>query len=422
MWGPGALIAIGYMDPGNWATAIAAGARNGYALLFVVAIASLVAMLLQSIAARVGVVTGCDLAQLCQDRLPRRSILPLWMAAELAIVACDIAEVVGSAVALQLLFDVPMWLGVLIAAAVTLAFFAVKQRSDQMLAMLVALLIGAVGICLALQLAATHPDWAAVGKGLLPDMMALHDTGMLWLAAGIVGATVMPHNLYLHSALVKHHAMTSWQPGNQLSEATYIPAGGAHSRNALRTTLRRVCLDSVVSLSFAFLINAALLVLAGAGFHARGLTEVEDLAQAYKLFSYANDARWPGFLFASALLICGLNSMMSGTLAGQVVMEGFLNLKMSAFRRALLTRGLAIGPALLAVTLFAEQGSTQLMVASQILLSLQLPFAMIPMIYFACEPAVMGLWRLDRVTSSIAYACAAALTVLSGLVLWQLAF
>lgn len=421
LWGPGALVAVGYMDPGNWATAISAGARYGYALLFVVTIASLVAMLLQAIAARIGVVTGCDLAQLCRDRLPRRSVLPLWIASEVAIVACDIAEVIGSAVALQLLFDTPMWLGVLIAAAATLGFFAVKRHSDQALALLVAVLILVVGVCLAAQLAAAHPDWNAVGRGLIPRAGALSDSTMLWLAAGIVGATVMPHNLYLHSALVKHHSPRAAQ-----ADGTRTPPGGHPDADdplhPLHRLLRRVGLDSAASLSFAFLVNAALLVLAGAVFHAHGMTEVDDFSQAYKIFSTTNEARWPGMLFASALLICGLNSMLSGTLAGQVVMEGFLRLKMSIFKRALLTRGLAVGPAMLAVTLFGERGSAQLMVASQVLLSLQLPFAMIPMLYFACDPAVMGSWRLRRIAASLAWTAAAALTVLSGLILWQLAF
>ncbi|MDB5825963.1 MAG: manganese/iron transporter, family [Variovorax sp.] len=411
LFGPGALVAIGYMDPGNWATAVSGGARYGYALLFVVVLASLVAMLLQSIAARVGVVTGRDLAQLCRERLPRRSILPLWVASELAIVACDVAEVVGSAVALQLLFGMPMWLGVLVAAAATLVFFAVRRRGDRALAWLVAALIVAVGVCLAAQLSVFSPDWRQAGRGLVPDPSILRDGAMLWLAAGIVGATVMPHNLYLHSALVKHHALDSSGLG---------PRASPCNNTSLRRILRNVGLDSVAALSFAFLINAALLMLAASVFHAQGWTRVDDLAEAHRLFSTELGARWPGVLFALALLICGLNSMLSGTLAGQVVMEGFLKLEMSAFKRALLTRGLAIGPAMLAVTVFGETGSAALMVTSQVMLSLQLPFAMVPLLYFANDRSLMGEWTLRPVTSSVAWICAAALTLLGAGIVWQL--
>jgi manganese transport protein len=408
--GPGALIAVGYMDPGNWATALVGGSRYGYRLLAVIVLASLLAMLLQWIAARVGVVTGRDLAQLCRERSPRWAVIPFWLASEVAIVGCDVAEVVGSAVALQMLLRVPLWLGVLLAALMTMAFFVVGRRGRRRLEIAVMVLIALVVACLAAQLAAVRPDWAAAAQGLAPDPALLRDAGMLWLAAGIVGATVMPHNLYLHSALVKHYA-----PSGPRKRVLRL----AIRQRAVARVLKAVGIGSVASLMLALLVNAALLILAAAVFHAGPAGGVDDLAAAQRLLAPALHARWPGVLFALALLCCGVNSMFTATLAGQAVMEGFLNLRMSRLRRALITRALALGPALLAVAAYGEHGSAPLLVASQVLLSLQLPLAMLPLLRFACDRELMGVWRLGPVLGALAWSGALLLVALNAALAWQ---
>ena len=404
--GAGALVAVGYMDPGNWATAIAGGAKYGYTLLSVIAASSLVAMLLQWIAARVGVVTGRDLAQLCRERFPRRVTIGLWIASEIAIIACDVAEVVGSAVALQLLFHVKLWVGVLIAAVVTLVMLAVQRYGQRTMEAMVAGLILLVALCFVAQLALAQPDWAAVIGGMAPSADLVRDAGMLWLAAGIVGATVMPHNLYLHSSLVRR----------------FTPPPGS-SRPARRRTfvevLQGMNLDTFGSLGFAFLINAALLILAASVFHANGLTDVEDLADAHRLLAPLLHSDMASLLFAVALLACGLNSTVTGTLAGQAVMEGFLDLKMSRMRRALLTRAVAIVPALGAVWVFGEHGSASLLVASQVVLSLTLPLAVVPLIMFGANRRLMGAWRVRGLPLVLAVASALTIILLNGALLWQ---
>jgi manganese transport protein len=409
MLGPGALVAVGYMDPGNWAAALVGGSRYGYRLLAAIVLASLLAMLLQWIAARVGVVTGRDLAQLCRERSPRWAAIPLWLASEVAIVGCDVAEVVGSAVALQMLLRVPLWLGVLLAALMTMAFFLAGRRGRRRLEVAVAALIALVVACLAVQLAVARPDWGAAARGLVPDPALLRDAGVLWLAVGIVGATVMPHNLYLHSALVKGYVPPS--PRRQ--------ARPAMRQRAVARVLKAVGIDSVASLSLALLVNAALLILAAAVFHAGHAGGVDDLAAAQHLLAPALHARWPGVLFALALLCCGVNSMLTVTLAGQAVMEGFLGLRMSRLRRAVLTRALALGPALFAVAAYGEHGSAPLLVASQVLLSLQLPLAMLPLLRFACDRGLMGAWRLGPVAGALAWSGALLLVALNVALVWQ---
>nr|WP_315593918.1 Nramp family divalent metal transporter [uncultured Cupriavidus sp.] len=403
--GAGALVAVGYMDPGNWATAIAGGAKYGYSLLFVIAVASLVAMLLQWIAARVGVVTGRDLAQLCRERFPRPVVIALWVASEIAIIACDVAEVVGSAVALQLLLHVKLWVGVLMAAVATLVMLAVQRYGQRKMEGMVAGLIALVALCFVAQLAMAQPQWSAVIGGFAPPAELLRNAGMLWLAAGIVGATVMPHNLYLHSSLVRRHA----------------PRQGSKALRdrAMVLSLRGMNLDTFGSLAFAFLINAALLILAAAAFHANGLTEVEDLAEAHRLLAPLLHSNYASLLFAVALLACGLNSTLTGTLAGQAVMEGFLDLKMSRMRRALLTRAVAIVPALAAVWVFGEHGSASLLVASQVVLSLTLPLAVVPLIQFASNRDLMGEWRVRGTPLVLAWSSAAVILFLNGALLWQ---
>jgi manganese transport protein len=401
--GAGALVAVGYMDPGNWATALASGARYGYQLLFVVLLASLMGVLLQWVASRVGVVTGRDLAQLCRERYSRRTTFVLWIACEIAIIACDVAEVVGSAVALQMLFGLSLTAGVLVSAVATFAMLALQSRGKRALQRAVTALILFVSFCFVVELALAHPVWIDALRGFTPPRELLRDAGMLWLAAGVLGATVMPHNLYLHSALVKDHVPARDDP--TIGEA-----------------LRGVNIDTFASLGLAFVVNASLLIVAAAVFHTGGYTQIDDLADAHRLIAPLVGSHWAGIAFAAALLACGLNATVTGTLAGQAVMEGFLQLKIARWARALLTRGLAIGPALAAVASFGQHGSNTLLVATQVVLSLQLPLAVIPLVRFASDAKLMGQWRVARVPLALAWVCAGVIVVLNGVLLWQAAF
>jgi manganese transport protein len=400
--GAGALIAVGYIDPGNWATALGAGAGYGYSLLGIVLLASMMGMLMQWLSSRLGVVTGRDLAQLCRERNGRRATLFLWLTSEVAIIACDVAEVVGSAVALQLLLGVSLTVGVLMSAVCTFALLALQQKGGRRLEAVIAALIGFVGLCFVVQLALARPDWHAALAGTAPSIELIRNAGMLWLAAGIVGATVMPHNLYLHSALVKHHAPDS-------------------SDAQIKAALHVVNLDTFGSLAFAFVINAALLIVAAAVFYASGHRDVTDLADAHRLIAPLVGSRWAGILFAAALLACGLSATVTGTLAGQAVMEGFLRLRLPRWKRALLTRALAIGPALFAVGLFGQHGSNQLLVASQVVLSLQLPLAVVPLIRCASDATLMRGWRVHGLPLVLSWLSAAFIVALNGALLWQLA-
>jgi manganese transport protein len=400
--GAGVLIAVGYIDPGNWATALGAGAGYGYRLLGIVLLSSLMGMLMQWLSSRIGVVTGRDLAQLCRERNGRRTTLFLWLTSEVAIIACDVAEVVGSAVALQLLLGVSLTVGVLMSAVCTFSLLALQQKGGRRLEAVIAALIGFVGLCFVVQLALARPDWHAALAGAAPSLELIRSAGMLWLAAGIVGATVMPHNLYLHSALVKHHAPDS-------------------SDAQIKVALHVVNIDTFGSLTFAFVINAALLIVAAAVFYASGHRDVTDLADAHRLIAPLVGSRWAGILFATALLACGLSATVTGTLAGQTVMEGFLQLRLPRWKRALLTRALAIGPALLAVGMFGQNGSNQLLVASQVVLSLQLPLAVVPLIRCASDTTLMRGWRVHGVPLALSWLSAAFIVALNGALLWQLA-
>ncbi|WP_345810750.1 Nramp family divalent metal transporter [Paraburkholderia sp. PREW-6R] len=401
--GAGALIAVGYIDPGNWATALGAGAAYGYKLLGMVLLASIMAMLLQWLSSRIGVVTGRDLAQLCRERTSRGTTLFLWLTSEVAIIACDVAEVVGSAVALQLLLGVSLTIGVLMSAVCTFALLALQQKGGRRLEAVIAALIVFVGMCFVVELALARPDWHEALAGVAPSVDLLRHAGMVWLAAGIVGATVMPHNLYLHSALVKHHA----------------PEG---TDTQIKAALQVVNVDTFASLSFAFVINAALLIVAAAVFYASGHRDVTDLADAHRLIAPLVGTHWAGILFAAALLACGLSATVTGTLAGQAVMEGFLQIRLPRWKRALLTRALAIGPALIAVTMFGQNGSNQLLVASQVVLSLQLPLAVVPLIRCASDAALMRGWRVRGVPLALSWLSAMFIVVLNAALLWQLTF
>jgi manganese transport protein len=363
----------------------------------------MMAMLLQWLSSRLGVVTGRDLAQVCREHSGRRRTIFLWLTSEVAIIACDVAEVVGSAVALQLLLGVSLTVGVLMSAVCTFALLALQQKGGRKLEAVIAALIGFVGLCFVIELALARPDWHAALAGTAPSLELLRNAGMVWLAAGIVGATVMPHNLYLHSSLVKHHAP-------DCSDAQ------------IKAALHVVNIDTIGSLLFAFVINAALLIVAAAVFHASGHRDVTDLADAHRLIAPLLGTRWAGILFASALLACGLSATVTGTLAGQAVMEGFLQLRLPRWKRALLTRAMAIGPALAAVTMYGQEGSNQLLVASQVVLSLQLPLAVVPLIRYASDARLMRGWRVHGVALVLAWLSATFIIMLNGALLWQVAF
>lgn len=382
--GPGLLVSVGYMDPGNWATDIEAGSRFGPALLWVVLCSSLAAMLLQTLSLRLGFATGLDLAQACRARYPRAVRLPLWLLAELAIVACDVAEVLGTALALHLLLGVSLLTGVALTALDTVIVLGLKGRGFRQVEAIILGLVTTIGLCFAAQLAMSGADWPAVAAGLVPRPSTLHDTQALVLAVGILGATVMPHNLYLHSSIVQTRRP---QPGEQ----------------GKRDAIRLSTLDTLVSLSLAFLVNAAILTLAASAFHANGEREVTQIQDAYRLLEPLVGPA-AALLFGLALLAAGQSSTFTGTIAGQVLMEGFLKLKIPCWQRRLATRALALIPAALGVAWLGEAGVGPLLVGSQVVLSLQLPFAIWPLIRFTSDAKLMGPFASPRLLALGAWA------------------
>ncbi len=392
--GPGYLVAVGYMDPGNWATDLAAGSSYGFQLLWVVALSSLMAMLLQSLCCRLGIASGLDLAQACARELPARLRLPLWLLAELAIVACDIAELVGSAIALHLLLALPLPWGVALTALDTLLLLLLQQWGVRRLEAVVIALVALIGACFAVELILLQPPWGEVAQGLIPQLNSFGDGRRLFLAAGILGATVMPHNLYLHSALVKTRR---WE--------------GEHQ--ARHQALWFSTLDTMVALALAFVVNAAILVLAGGSFHGRSGAPVADLSQAYHLLTPILGTSIASLLFGVALLAAGQSSTLTATMAGQVVMEGFLQIRLPPWQRRLLTRALALIPAMVTVILLGDQGINQLLVLSQVLLSLQLPFAAIPLVWLCGRPELMGDLVAPRYLQALGWSCAAVIVVIN---------
>ncbi len=369
--GPGYLVAVGYMDPGNWATDIAGGSSFGYTLLSVILFSNLMAMLLQSLAAKLGIVTGLDLAQACRQQYSRPTRIALWLLCEVAIAACDLAEVIGTAIALQLLFGIPLVMGICITAADVLLILMLHQRGFRQLeAFVVALLIVIAG-CFAVELILSRPDMGAVAKGFVPTSDIAFNPAMLYIAIGILGATVMPHNLYLHSSLVQTRRFE-------------------RTRSGLKEAIRFATIDSTVALFFAFFINAAILILAASAFHATGRTDVADIHQAYDLLTPVLGAAGASALFAIALLASGQNSTVTATLAGQIVMEGFVDIKIRPWIRRLSTRLMAIVPAVTVAILYGSSGTTKLLILSQVILSLQLPFAVVPLVRFTSDKGLMG--------------------------------
>ena len=400
--GPGYLVAVGYMDPGNWATDIGGGSAFGYTLLSVVLAASLMAMLLQALSARLGIAAGLDLAQACRAHYPRGVAIGLWVLCEIAIVACDLAEVLGTAIALQLLFRLPLLWGVIVTSLDVFLILALQRFGFRKIeAVIVALLLVIAG-CFLFELIIAGPDWRAAAAGLVPSTEVVTDPKALYLAIGILGATVMPHNLYLHSSLVQTRA---------------VAADDAAKARAIGLAT----LDSSLALFFAFFINAAILVLAAATFHRAGRTDVADIAQAHELLAPMLGVGVAGTVFAVALLASGQNSTVTGTLAGQIVMEGFLDLKLPVWLRRLVTRLLAVVPAAIVVGLAGDRGATGLLVLSQVILSLQLPFAVVPLVAFTSRRDVMGAFASPRWLAWLAWGVTALIIGLNATLLWSLA-
>jgi manganese transport protein len=397
--GPGYLVAVGYMDPGNWATDIQGGSKFGYTLLSVIVLSSLMAMFLQALSAKLGIATGRDLAQACRDHYSRRTSMVLWILCEIAIAACDLAEVLGSAVALKLLFGLPLLAGVLITALDVLIVLALQGRGFRLIEVFVVTLIATIAACFAYELFFAQPLWREAAHGIIPRAEILRNREMLYIAIGILGATVMPHNLYLHSSIVQTRAFG-------------VSAGDR------REALHYAVFDSTLALGFALFVNAAILILGAAAFHTRGLHNVAEIADAYKLLSPVLGVSVASTVFACALLASGQNSTLTGTLAGQIVMEGFLNIRLKPWLRRLITRALAITPAALVIGFAGEGKVTSLIILSQVVLSFQLPFAIIPLIQFTGDRAKMGTLVNSRLTQGIAWLVAVLIIFFNGELLW----
>jgi manganese transport protein len=397
--GPGYLVAVGYMDPGNWATDIGGGSKFGYTLLSVILISNLMAMFLQALSAKLGIATGRDLAQACREHYSRRTAIALWIVCEIAIAACDLAEVLGSAVALKLLFGLPLLAGVIITGLDVLIVLALQGRGFRIIEAFVVTLIATIAACFAYEIFFSHPIWREAVVGLIPRAEILHNREMLYIAIGILGATVMPHNLYLHSSIVQTRAFGS-------------------SVRDRREAIRYAVFDSTVALGLALFINAAILILGAAAFHTRGLHDVAEIADAYKLLSPVLGVSLASTLFACALLASGQNSTLTGTLAGQIVMEGFLQIRLKPWLRRLITRSIAILPAVLVIGIAGEGKVTSLLILSQVVLSFQLPFAVIPLIQFTADRNKMGEFTNSRFTVVVAWIVAAAILFFNAELLW----
>jgi manganese transport protein len=399
--GPGYLVAVGYMDPGNWATSLAGGSKFGYSLLTIALLSNLMAIVLQSLCARLGVGAGRDLAQACRDSFPRWVSLPLWLSAEIAITATDLAEVIGTAIGLNLLFHIPIEIGVVITALDTLLILALQAFGFRWIEAFVVAMLGVIAACFAAQIAMADPDWGAVLWGFLPSREVVANPEMLYLALGILGATVMPHNLYLHSGLVQTRGY-----GDTPSEK--------------REAITLATIDSTIALCLALTINASILILAAATFHRIGRTDIAELDQAHSFLAPLLGSTLAPSLFAIALLCCGLNSTITATLSGQIVMEGFLNWRIAPWLRRLVTRTIAIVPAV-AVTLIAgEKGTGQLLILSQVVLSLQLPFAVVPLVMFTASRAKMGEYVAPRWLTALAALVAATIIALNAKLVFDL--
>jgi manganese transport protein len=398
--GPGYLVAVGYMDPGNWATALAGGAKFGYALLVVALVSNIMAIVLQALCARLAIGSGRDLAQACRDAYPRWASYPLWLAAEIAIIATDIAEVIGTAIGLNLLFGVPLEIGVILTALDVFIVLYLQRLGFRYLEAFVITMLGVIAACFAVQIALVNPEWGPLIRGFAPTVEIVRNPEMLYLAMGILGATVMPHNLYLHSAIVQTRAY-----GDTVPEK--------------REALKFATIDSTVALTFALLVNASILILAAGAFHKAGQTEVVELSQAQSLLHPLLGSAIAPTLFGVALLCCGLNSTVTATLAGQAVMEGFLDIKLAPWLRRLVTRAIAIIPAAGVTIFYGEQETGKLLILSQVVLSLQLPFAVVPLVQFTAQRSKMGALTAPKWLIACAALIGALIIVLNAKLIWD---
>ena len=392
--GPGYLVAVGYMDPGNWATSLAGGAQFGYALLAVALLSNIMAIILQALCARLAVGSGRDLAQACRDAYPKWMSFPLWLLAEFAIIATDLAEVIGTAIGLNLLFGIPLELGVLITALDVFLILWLQTKGFRKIEAFIVAMTAVIFASFAIQIALADPVWSEVIRGFAPTTDIVTNPNMLYLALGIIGATVMPHNLYLHSGIVQTRAY-----GNSLPEK--------------REAIKYATIDSTLALMFALTINAAILILAAATFHKTGQTDVSELGRAHELLAPLLGASIAPTLFAIALLACGLNSTVTATMAGQIVMEGFIQIKLAAWARRLLTRGIAILPAILVTLIYGEGYTGKLLILSQVVLSLQLPFAVVPLVHLTASRKHMGALIAPRWLTAISIIIAAIIITLN---------
>lgn len=393
-FGPGYLVAVGYMDPGNWATSLAGGSRFGYTLLAVALVSNIIAIILQSLCARLAVASGRDLAQACRDAFPRPVAIVLWALAEIAIIATDIAEVIGTAIGLNLIFGIPLELGVVITALDVFLILCLQRLGFRWLEAFVIGLLVVIAACFAIQIGMADPNWGQVIRGFAPTTEIVTNPEMLYLALGILGATVMPHNLYLHSGIVQTRVF-----GETLEEK--------------RESLKFATIDSTVALMFALLVNASILILAAAAFNANGRTEIVELGDAHNLLAPLLGFAVAPTLFGVALLCCGLNSTLTATLAGQIVMEGFLHIRLSPWIRRLITRGIAIVPAAGVTLLYGDSGTAQLLILTQVVLSLQLSFAVFPLVMFTSDKRKMGALVAPRWLSALAWLVAFVIAVLN---------
>lgn len=392
--GPGYMVSVGYMDPGNWATDLAGGSQFGYLLLSVILLSNLMAILLQALAARLGIATGLDLAQACRARYSRPVSFMLWIACEIAIIACDLAEVIGTAIALNLLFGIPLVWGAILTALDVFLILLLMNRGFRWLEAFVIALLTLIFVCFGVQMVLAQPSLAAVLDGFVPKAEVVTNPAALYLAIGIIGATVMPHNLYLHSSIVQTRAYPRTEQGRRMG-------------------LRWAVADSTLALMLALFVNAAILITAAAVFHSAGRTDVAEIQDAYHLLSPMLGVGIASLLFAVALLASGINSTVTATLAGQIVMEGFLSLRIPDWARRLITRGIAVIPVVVVTGLYGESGTAKLLVLSQVVLSMQLPFAVIPLVRFVSDRQLMGSFVIGRVTKALAWAVAGLILILN---------
>ena len=401
--GPGLMVAVGYMDPGNWATDIAGGSKFGYTLLSVILISNLFAILLQHLSLKLGIVTGRDLAQACKDSYSKPVSFVLWILCEIAIAACDLAEVIGSAIAINLLFGIPLTVGIVITILDVLVLLLLQNRVFRYLEAFVGGLIFIIFCCFTYELIMSKPEFSAVINGLIPRTEIIANGDMLYIAIGILGATVMPHNLYLHSSIVQTRNFERNDVGK-------------------KQAIKYATIDSTVSLLLAFFINAAILILAASAFHYSGHKEVADINDAYKLLEPVLGVKIASTFFAIALLASGQNSTLTGTLAGQIVMEGFLEIRLKPWLRRLITRLIAVVPALIVSILYGEKGSGTLLILSQVILSVQLSFAVIPLLQFTGNKTKMAQFVNSKLLQTIAWIIAVIIIVLNGVMLWNTFF